>query len=84
MSDNKNKPWELPLRQGIVTTLPIMAFVIDLRNDDNVIHQIELDLGKPDDRKYLGKITAWAVLNHYSVETMNKNDANGVAGENRA
>lgn len=77
--ENKNSnPWDLPLRQGIVSTLPIMVFVIDLRNDDNVINQIELDLGKPDDRKYLGKITAWAVLNHYSIETMNKNDANGI------
>ena len=76
MSNDKNGPWDMPLR-GIITSLPIVMFVIDLKNEDEVLHQIELDFSNPDDRKYIGKITAWALSNHYSVETMTKDDAKG-------
>ncbi len=70
-------PWDLPLHK-IISNLPIKVFVIDLRNNDDVLHEIDLDLGNVDHRKYLGKITAWALTNHYSVETMSKLDAEGV------
>lgn len=70
------KPWDIPIKKTI-STLPIVVFVYNLNKNDEVIHQIDLDLSEPDDRKYLGKLTAWAVTNHCSVETFNKCDANG-------
>ena len=76
MADNK-KPWDIPLRE-IIKSLHIKVFVLDLRNNDDIIQEIDLDLGNIDDRKYLGKITAWALTNHYSVETMNRKDAEGM------
>jgi hypothetical protein len=81
MNENSLKlsvfPWDLPLSQGIIKTLPVMVFIYNLRSNDDIIHQMELDLGNVENRKYLGKVTAWAVLNNCAVETMSKNDAEG-------
>lgn len=74
-------PWDIaPKSSAYITTLAVKVFVIDLATDDEenaVVHEVDLDLGNKDHRAYLGKITAWAVQNKHSVETMNKNDANG-------
>lgn len=70
-------PWDMAAK-SIIATLPIKVFVIDLANDDETKFMIDLDLGNKDHRAYLGKITAWAVINKCSVETMNVNDANGM------
>lgn len=72
-------PWDIaPKSSAYITTLVVKAFVIDLMDDNNVVHEIDLDLGNKDHRAYLGKITAWAVQNKHSVETMSRNDALGV------
>ena len=75
---NNVYPWDLAANKQVISTLPIKIFIIDLRNNDNVKFDIDLDLGNQDHRRYLGKITAWAVSNHFSVETMSKNDAEGM------
>ncbi len=64
--------------EEINTHCPIYVFLIDLQNDDEVVAQFELDYANFADRKRLGRITFWAVMNGHSVETMHKNDANGV------
>lgn len=56
---------------------PIMVFVIDLKNNDNVVEQKELNLADHAHRKFLGKLTFWAVSNGHSIETMSVKDANG-------
>lgn len=56
---------------------PIIVFVIDLKNDSNVVDQKELNLADPAHRKFLGKLTFWAVSNGHSIETMSVKDANG-------
>lgn len=72
-------PWDIaPKSSAYITTLAVKVFVIDLMDDNNVVHEIDLDLGNKDHRAYLGKITAWAVQNKHSVETMSRNDALGV------
>jgi len=72
-------PWDIaPKSSAYITTLVVKVFVIDLMDDNNVVHEIDLDLGNKDHRAYLGKITAWAVQNKHSVETMSRNDALGV------
>lgn len=70
-------PWDIAPK-SIIASLPIKVFVIDLLKEDDVKFMLDLDLGNKDHRAYLGKITAWAVTNKCSVETMNKNDAEGI------
>lgn len=69
-------PWDIAPK-SIISTLPIKIFVIDLFDNDNVKFELDLDLGNKDHRAYLGKITAWAVTNNCSVETMSKKNAEG-------
>lgn len=76
MSEYRKGIENIPLRAPN-NHCPIMVFVIDLHNDDAVVEQKELDLANPEDRKYLGKITFWAVNNGHSIETMSVKDANG-------
>lgn len=64
----------LPL-QKINTSCPIIVFVIDLRNDDEIVQEFRLDYANFEDRKHLGRITYYAVSNHLSVETMAVIDA---------
>lgn len=71
------KPWDIAPK-SVISSLPIKVFVIDLLKEDDYKYVIDLDLGNKDHRAYLGKITAWAVTNKCSVETMNVKDANGM------
>ena len=59
----------------INTHCPIYVFLIDLKNNDDVVATFELDYANYADRKRLGRISFWAVMNGHSVETMNKSDA---------
>lgn len=70
----------IPLRSPN-TDCPIMVFVLDLKNEDNVVEQKQLNLADPNDRKYLGKLTFWAVTNGHSIETMSVKDANGIKND---
>lgn len=63
--------------ENINTHCPIMVFLIDLQHDDEVVLQLELDYANYADRKRLGRISFWAVMNGHSVETMAKSDAMG-------
>lgn len=76
MAEYKNGAENVPIRD-FNTSTPIKIFVIDLRNDDNVVKEVELDYGKSEDRKYLGKLTFWAIQNGHSIETMSVKNANG-------
>lgn len=58
-----------------VNRLIVTVFMIDLLDDDKVVHQEDLDMSYQVDRKRIGRLTAFAVKNHYSIETMSKNDA---------
>lgn len=63
--------------ENYVTHCPIMVFIIDLKNNDEIVYQVELDYSNHADRKRLGRLTFWAVMNRHSVETMHKSDAMG-------
>lgn len=63
----------IPIRQ-IITSFPIVAFIINLSNNDEIVDQIEIDYSKIEDKKHLGRITYWALANGYSIELMNKKD----------
>lgn len=63
---------QIPIRE-IITTFPIIVFVIRLEDDD-VVDQIEFDYSKIEDKKHLGRLTAWALMNGHYLEIMNKKD----------
>lgn len=60
----------------IAARCPIIVYVIDLSHNDDVVYKTEIDYSNPADRKWLGRITYWAVSNGHSIETMAKDDAN--------
>lgn len=59
----------------INTHCPVIVMIIDLQNEDEVVYQTELDYANYADRKRLGRLTFWAVMNGHSVETMARCDA---------
>lgn len=54
---------------------PIYVTIIDLKNNDEVVFEQELDYANAADRKRLGRLTFWAVMNGHSVETMHREDS---------
>ena len=81
MSDEINSrrgPWDVPLK-GFVNQHEIYALIHDLQHE-GIDYEIKLDLGNPEDKKFLGKITFWATSNGRSVETMSVEDWNKMYG----
>lgn len=76
MAEYRKGAENVPLQEFNKST-PIMVFVIDLKNEDNVVEQKQLDYGNIEDRKYLGRLTYWAISNGHSIETMAVKDAEG-------
>jgi len=64
----------IPLRHPN-TSKAAMVIVYDLRNNDNPIVEKKIDFADPEDRKWIGRITFWAMENHCSVETIAMVDA---------
>lgn len=65
-------PWDAPLLE-VVRTFAMIVTVYDLETEKAVITK-EIDYGNREHRIQLGKLTYWAVSNHYSIETMAKRD----------
>jgi hypothetical protein len=61
--------------ENYVTYCPIYVTIIDLKNNDDVVYETYLDYSNDADRKRLGRLTFWAVMNGHSVETMAREDA---------
>lgn len=59
----------IPLRQ-VNNSLPALIIVYDLRNGDSPIVEKRIDFSNPEDRKWLGRISFWAMTHHCSVETL--------------
>ena len=68
-------PEDLPLR-NYIKTLPLVVCVYDLSKhpDAPPIKTEFVDYGNAEDRRWIGRITAFAVQNGQSVETMAKAD----------
>ena len=73
---NYNGPESVPLK-GYVKSFKVAVFIIDLRHDDIIIDQYEIDYGKYEDKAWLGRISFWAWQRGYSVETMSLDSAEG-------
>lgn len=70
----RNGAENIPL-QKINTSMPAMVIVYDLNNDDYVVMEKQIDFASFDDRKWMGRITHWALSNHHSIETIALVDA---------
>jgi len=59
----------VPLKE-INTHFKALVIVYNLRDNDNVVIERQIDYGNHEDRKWLGRVTYWAISNHHSVETI--------------
>lgn len=62
----------IPL-QEINKSCPITIYVID-NTTDKTVETKQLDYGKAEDRKYLGRISFWAFSNNHTIETIATKD----------
>lgn len=74
MTEYRKGAENVPLRE-VNKNLPILVIVYDLRNEDKVVEEKQLNYGDVEDRKWLGRISFWALTNHCSVETIAMSDA---------
>ena len=56
------------------TQWPSHVFVLDIKDDNTIIAHGQFDYAKSDHRKWLGKITFWAMSKGYAVETVAAKD----------
>lgn len=64
----------IPLRE-INKNMPALILVYDLKNNDVLVVEKRINYGDIEDRKWLGRITFWALTNHCTVETIAIADA---------
>lgn len=69
---NRQGPWDVPLR-AYVQSLAIVVTIWNLQGDC-IEQEFHLDYGNNDDRKFLGRVSFWAISNGRSVETLSKAD----------
>ncbi len=69
MTEYRNGAENVPLRE-INKNLQALVIVYDLKNDDKPLVEKRINYGDAEDRKWLGRITFWALTNHCSVETI--------------
>ena len=74
MQNYRSGAENVPLRE-INKNLAALIIVYDLRNNDTPVVEKRINYGDAEDRKWLGRITFWALTNHCSVETIAVSDA---------
>lgn len=72
MNDNRRGAWDAPL-PTFVKSKQIIVLIHDLKNE-TIENEFELDYGSYDDRKFLGRLTYYAITTGRSVETMDKDE----------
>lgn len=69
-----NGPWSAPPRRQHFDNHYLMQIVVfDPSKDDKEMAVQVIDYGSADDRKFLGRLTHWAMENNYVVETSRVN-----------
>lgn len=71
MSNQKYKKGleNIPLKE-INKSLPAYVVVYNILDNDDVVLEKKIDFASAEDRKWIGRISFWAISNHHSVETM--------------
>ena len=70
-------------RVPVQHSLPILAIVYSLRENDKVVVEKRFNYSNFEDRKALGALSYWAYSNHCSIETIAISDAEAETEENR-
>lgn len=76
IDDNKEiprGPEDIPSRAGLVKGIKLVILIKDLKSGRR-IREERIDWDDFDARKWLGRMTYHAIINGYSVETMNEKD----------
>ena len=82
MSQYRKGAENVPLPR-INTSLKALVVVYNLLDEDKVVIERQIDYADIEDRKWLGRVTFWAMTNHHSVETMAMIDAEAPTIENK-
>jgi hypothetical protein len=70
-SDNFSGPWDMPLkRKHFDNHYNVKITIYDQNDNELTDYGKVIDYGEYEDRKFLGRITHWAMENNYIVETM--------------
>lgn len=73
MSDIPRGPEDIPDRVGYVMNIELVIIIKDLKSQRK-IREERINYSDSEARKWLGRITYHAIVNGYSVETMNAKD----------
>jgi hypothetical protein len=65
-------PWDIRLKE-FVKEQPVVMLVHNI-DRETIEHEFKIDLGNPEDKKFLGRVSFWCVKNGRSVETMSIED----------
>ncbi len=69
---SRRGPWDAPLA-SYNKHKPIIVLVHDLHKE-TIEQEFRLDYGAYDDRKFLGRLSFWAINNERSIETIAADD----------
>lgn len=72
-------PELIPLK-AIVYDCELVILIKDIKSK-RTIREERINYGNVEERKWLGKVTYWAVTNGYSVETFNEKDFDNMSKE---
>jgi len=72
---DKSGPWDVPIKD-YVKSCPIIVIIYNLKTDE-LEKEIQIDYGKYEDRKFLGRLTYWSITNERTIETMSLEDWSG-------
>ena len=65
-------PWDIKLKD-YVESQPVMVLIHNL-DKEFIEKEFKIDLGNREDKKFLGRVSFWAVNNGRSVETVSIKD----------
>lgn len=71
---SRRGPWDVPAKEYYDKSPFSITVIIHNLENDTIDKEFELNYGNYEDRKFLGKITNWAIKNGRSVETIAKSD----------
>jgi hypothetical protein len=71
-TQDKSGAWDVPI-QNYVKECKLVVILYSLTRDE-IEKEIQIDYGKYEDRKFLGRLTYWAVTNSRTIETMSYQD----------
>ncbi len=73
MSDIPRGPEDLPSKVGFIPDIELVILIKDIKSN-RLIREERINYSDKDARRWLGRLTYHAIINGYSVETLNSKD----------